>query len=59
MKTNKITVTVTIEVLSTDCVPHLIALAQDNYVKELHNGTLIADDGDTVSWETKSKPVTI
>jgi hypothetical protein len=57
MKANKITVTVIVEVLSIDCVPGLLAQASEQINNEFHNGQLIADDGDTITWNTKSKPV--
>lgn len=59
MKANKITVTIVIEVLSTDCVPSVAQRALENYSNEMHNGKLVADDGDTVTWKTESKEVNI
>lgn len=59
MKTNKVTVTITVEVLSTDCVPSMLQKAAQQYGENYHNGSLIADDGDTVTWDTKTKNVQI
>ena len=59
MKTNKITVTITVEVLSTDCIAGLVTKAAEQYTNEFHNGSLTADDGDTVTWKTETKPVEI
>jgi hypothetical protein len=61
MKTQKITVIVTIEVLSTDCVPYMLeqVSAQFNGSRENHNGLLQADDGDTVTWKTTKKDISI
>jgi len=57
MTTNKITVTVTVEVFSTDCVPAMLVKAANQYAEEYHKGSLTADDGDTVTWDTKSKAI--
>ena len=60
MKANKITVTIEMEMLHIDCVSALVAdaLAQIREY-EKHNGELIAEDGDTVKWKTKSEEVDI
>ena len=58
MKANKVTVTITIEALHIDCVAALAADAVrqiDDHAN--HNGELIADDGDSVKWQTKAEAV--
>jgi hypothetical protein len=57
MKANKVTVTIIVEVLSTDSVPTLISKVADNYYAEFHSGQVTASDGDSVSWITEQKRV--
>ncbi len=52
MKTQKVLVTILVEVLSIDCVPALVAKAVDQISEEFESGKLSADDGDTVTWTT-------
>ena len=51
MKTQKITMTITIEVLSKDSVRPLLGEVADNLQAETNQGMLQKDDGDKVSWK--------
>ncbi len=57
MKANKVTVTITMEALSIDCLPHMLGKAVEQIENEFENGELIADDGDVVTWKTERKSV--
>lgn len=57
MKANKITVTITVEVLDINTVPAMVGHAVENIESEYVNGVLTATDGDQVKWETKSEKV--
>lgn len=57
MRANKVTVTIVVEALSIDCLPHLVNQAVDHIEREFVDGKLEADDGDTVQWTTKSEAV--
>jgi plastocyanin len=57
MKATKFTVTVTAEVLSMDSVHALLMEANANIMHEFPNGSVTADDGDTVAWVTSKKEV--
>jgi len=57
MKATKFTVTVTVEVLSMDCIHALLMEANANIMNEFTNGSVTADDGDTVTWVTHKKEV--
>jgi len=59
MKANKVTVTIKVEVLSTDTVLSFVQQMLCQYDREFHNGSLTADDGDTVAWSTKQEEATI
>ena len=59
VKANKITLTVTVEALSIDSTPTMLHRVADQIKTECIAGTLTMDDGDTVSWHTKSEPVTL
>jgi len=59
MRANKITLSVTVEVLSIDSVPALLNLAADQLRREVAHGNLVMEDGDTIFWQSESKPVTI
>lgn len=52
MRVNKVIVTVTVEALSIDCVPGLLAKAAEQIGSEFTDGQLSADDGDMVNWKT-------
>ena len=52
MKATKYVVTVTIEALSLASVPAMLELAAEQMNGEIHDGHLIADDGDLVEWST-------
>ena len=58
MKANKVTVTITMEALSIDCLKNLLTRAFENIENEFENGELVADDGDVIRWETKRESVT-
>lgn len=57
MRANKVTVTIVVEALSIDCIGGLVAQAVEQVEREMTYGELVADDGDTVRWETKTEPV--
>ena len=58
MKANKVTVKLTIEVLSIDAISGLAWKALKQIEEEFENGELIANDGDAIYWETKRTEVT-
>lgn len=57
MKANKVTVTIKIESLSIDVLRSLLAKVIEQVDEEYENGKLVADDGDTVEWNTERKEV--
>ena len=57
MKANKVTVTITVETLCIDAVSHVVDKAMVNINNDFENGSLTADDGDTVSWSTEYEAV--
>jgi hypothetical protein len=57
MKANKVTVKIKIESLSIDVLSGLLMKVITEVENERENGELIADDGDSVKWETKRKKV--
>jgi len=57
MKATKFKVTVEIEVLSMDCVPHMLSKALDQIQNEHRAGVLIAEDGDELRWNVGSEEV--
>jgi hypothetical protein len=59
MKADKFTVTITVDVLSMDCVAPMAHKAINHISDEIHNGELVACDGDTVKWQTKAEAVEV
>lgn len=60
MKAVKVTTTVVIETLTTDCVAPLLLDAYHAYKNgEVLDGKLVMSDGDTVQWNTKLDNVSI
>ena len=57
MKATKHTVSITVEVLSLDCVPSLVGEVGEMFVCENVGGSLIKDDGDSVTLSVISKEV--
>jgi hypothetical protein len=57
MEASKITVTITTETLSPDCIEPLLLAAAKLIGCETASGELIKDDGDCVRWSSKSKKV--
>ena len=57
MKANKVTVKITVEALSIECLHTLLAKVIEQVREEYENGKLTADDGDTVEWETTREAV--
>jgi len=57
MKAQKVTVTITMEALSIDCLPGLVARALQQIDDGFENGSLTADDGDVIKWETQRETV--
>jgi tRNA U34 2-thiouridine synthase MnmA/TrmU len=57
MKAEKVTVIITIEALSIDVAPSLLQKVIEEISAEYENGEVVANDGDTVKWGTKRKPV--
>ena len=57
MKANKVTVTIKVESLSIDVLRSLLAKVIEQVDEEYENGKLVADDGDTVEWNTERKEV--
>jgi len=57
MKANKVTVTITMEALSIDCLRGLVGRAVEQIEDEYETGFLTADDGDVIRWETKREAV--
>ncbi len=52
MKADKVTVTITVEALSIDCLAGLVGKACQQVADEFENGELTASDGDVVRWNT-------
>ena len=50
MKATKVKVTIEVEVLAIESAPALIANVAEQISLETEEGTLIKDDGDTVTW---------
>ena len=48
MKASKVTVTITVEALSIDCLRGLLSEAADRVGNEFENGELVASDGDVM-----------
>ena len=59
MRANKFTITIQVEVLSPDSAPALFIQMADQFQQEFRTGSLTADDGDTITWNTVSTPVEI
>lgn len=57
MKAQKVTVTITVEALSVDCLRGLVESAVNQVESEFENGELQADDGDAVRWKVERKTV--
>ena len=57
MKAEKITVKIEVEVLSIDVVEGVVADFARSWENQKRNGQLISEDGDTVTWTTKTKKV--
>jgi len=58
MKAQKVTVNIKVETLSPDSVYSvLIQMAKQFSEAEIRNGSLIAEDGDSVVWSTITKNV--
>lgn len=57
MKADKVTVKITTESLSIDCLWSLLTQAYEQIKQGMENGSLTADDGDIVSWSTRRDPV--
>ena len=58
MKARKVMITIEIEALSIDVLPHLLSKVVEQVDAEMVSGELNADDGDFVSWTTRYKEVT-
>ena len=59
MKANKFTITIQVEVLSPGSAPALFLQMADQFQQEFRTGSLTADDGDTITWNTVITPVKI
>ena len=57
MKANKVTVTITMEALSIDCLRGLLAEVADQVGNEFESGKLVANDGDVIRWKTERTAV--
>ena len=57
MKANKVTLTVTVEVLHMDAAPAQLHEVAARIRDEFTSGQLVAEDGDTVTWKTETEPV--
>ena len=57
MKAQKYKVSIEVESLSMDTLHGLLAEVVRNVEHEINSGNLMHDDGDTVKWETETKPV--
>jgi hypothetical protein len=57
LKATKTTMTVTVEVLSIDSIPALLANVSQRVCSEFPNGSLTACDGDHVEWKAEQKEV--
>lgn len=57
MKANKVTVKLKVEMLSIDSLQGLLSEASNLIRQETHNGKLRKDDGDEISWKTKTEKV--
>jgi hypothetical protein len=57
MKANKVTVTITVEVLDIDSAPASIHDCARAIHDQNPHGELTSVDGDTVKWETKTEEV--
>jgi len=52
MKAQKVTITITVEVLAVEAATGLVNQALQRIDAEYEHGLLMANDGDTVRWET-------
>ena len=59
MKANKITMKITVEVLSIDSIPALLSSLEKYLYAEIQNGKMVMSDGDAVKWTTSTKKVKI
>ena len=57
MKANKTIITVKVEVLHVDCTGGLLSDVSEQIRAGYHNGSLTADDGDTVEWKVELSPI--
>jgi len=57
MKAEKVTVTITVEALSIDCLKGLLSCVVEQVQNEAESGHLAMADGDVVHWETTRTPV--
>jgi hypothetical protein len=57
MQATKFTVTITIEVLSMDAITNLLLKSCDQIKREVPDGQLCFDDGDSIMWNTISTKV--
>ena len=53
MKADRVTLVITVEGLSVDVVPGLVTQCIKQIQEGFEHGKLVADDGDTVVWETQ------
>ena len=57
MKADKVTVVITMEALSIDCLAGLLSQVIEQVRCENESGELIASDGDLINWKTTRKLV--
>ena len=57
MKANKVTVTITMEALSIDCLRGLLAEVADQVGNDFESGKLSSNDGDVIRWKTERTAV--
>jgi len=57
MKSQKVTVNIKVESLSIDCLRNLLCMVIEQVDKEVEDGHLNMQDGDSVSWNTVREDV--
>jgi len=57
MTTQKVTMTIKIEVLSVDSISNLLLALADAIEKERISGAIYYEDGDKITWVTNFTPV--
>ena len=57
MKTNKVTLVITVQTFHVDSMPQLINQMNSLFHSEFESGQLIQSDGDTITWKKTTEEI--